>query len=150
MPATGAGVVVDICPKADSPPPWQAAGESYYRQSQGWGGHLWSHPEWSSAVWLASSWSFQVQLVFSPRRACSISLWSVLGTGAARALGTVWSSLANSSTWGFSICKTTHRIWLRILSVVLEKELNMLHDYIIIIRPPLSVFLCFCISHFSD
>ena len=33
-----------------------------------------------------------------------------------------------SSTWGFSICETAHRIWLRILSIVLEKELKVL-DY---------------------
>ena len=113
-------------------PCWQAGGESCYRQSQGLGGHrqkehshLWSHPELSSAVWPASSWSFQVQLVFSPGRTCSISLWSVLGTGAARVLGTVWSSLANSSTWGFSICKTAHTMWLRVWSVALEKELKV-------------------------
>ena len=32
----------------------------------------------------------------------------------------------NFSTWDFSIYKTAHRIWLRILSLALEKELNVL------------------------
>ena len=36
--------------------------------------------------------------------------------------------VVNFSTWGFSICKTAHRICLRILSVVLEKKLKVL-DY---------------------
>ena len=36
--------------------------------------------------------------------------------------------VANFSTWGFGIYKTAHRIWLRILSIALEKELNIL-DY---------------------
>ena len=29
-------------------------------------------------------------------------------------------------TWCFGICKTAHRIWLRILSIALEKELKVL------------------------
>ena len=33
----------------------------------------------------------------------------------------------NFSTWGFSVYKTAHRIWLRILSVALEKELKVLN-----------------------
>ena len=36
--------------------------------------------------------------------------------------------VVNFSTWGFSICKTVHRIWLRILSIALENELKVL-DY---------------------
>ena len=125
--------VVDICPKADSPQP--SADRQRVRavidRVRGGGpqaekhSHLWSHSERSSAVWPASSWSFQVQLVFSPGRTRSISLWSVLGTGAARVLGMVWSSLANSSTWGFSICKTAHTMWLRVWSIALEKELKV-------------------------
>ena len=57
-----------------------------------------------------------------------ISLRPILGIVAAYVIATVWSSCG----WllppggGFSICKTTHRIWLRILSVVLEKELKVL------------------------
>ena len=34
--------------------------------------------------------------------------------------------VANFPAWWFSICKTAHRIWLRILSVALEKELKVL------------------------
>ena len=36
--------------------------------------------------------------------------------------------VVNFSTWCFRICKTAHRIWLRILSIALEKELRVL-DY---------------------
>ena len=36
--------------------------------------------------------------------------------------------VVNFSTWGFSIYKTAHRKWLRILSTALEKELEVL-DY---------------------
>ena len=36
--------------------------------------------------------------------------------------------VVNFSTWCFGICKTAHRIWLRILSIALEKELRVL-DY---------------------
>ena len=47
------------------------------------------------------------------------------------------------------IHKTAHRIWLRILSTALEKELKvldfMLNDHIII-WSPLTVFFCFCVS----
>ena len=51
--------------------------------------------------------------------------------------------VVNFSPWCFGICKTAHRIWLRILSIALEKELIVLDylclmtaaatDYIIII-----------------
>ena len=34
--------------------------------------------------------------------------------------------VVNFSTWSFSIDKTAHRIWLRILSIALEKELKVL------------------------
>ena len=57
-----------------------------------------------------------------------ISLWPVPRIVAACVLGTVWSSAVNSSTWGFSICKTAHRMCLRIPSIALEKELRVL-DY---------------------
>ena len=34
--------------------------------------------------------------------------------------------VVNFSTWDFSIYKTAHRIWIRILSIALEKELKVL------------------------
>ena len=42
----------------------------------------------------------------------------------------VWSghNVVIFSTWGFGIPKTAHRIWLRILSIALQKELKVL-DY---------------------
>ena len=57
----------------------------------------------------------------------SISLRPVLGTVAAHIIGVVWSS-CSSPTWCFGIYKTSHRIWLRILSIALEKKLKVL-DY---------------------
>ena len=55
----------------------------------------------------------------------SISFWSIFGIVAAQFLGPY---VVNFSTWGFSIYKTAHRKWLRILSTALEKELEVL-DY---------------------
>ena len=34
----------------------------------------------------------------------------------------------NFTWWGFSLCNTAHSLWLRILSVALEKELKVLGD----------------------
>ena len=34
----------------------------------------------------------------------------------------------NSSTWSFSIYKITHKIWLRVLSIALKKELGFPGD----------------------
>ena len=68
---------------------------------------------------------------------------------AAYIVGSVCDHLVNFFHLGFRIYETAHRIWLRILSVVLEKELKvlaLLNDYIIIILSPLTVFFYFCIS----
>ena len=60
----------------------------------------------------------------------SMSLRPVLGIVAAYDMGTVWSSCSYPLPpgGGFTIHKTAHRIWLWILSIALEKELNVL-DY---------------------
>ena len=66
--------------------------------------------------------------------------------------------VVNLSTWCFSIYQTAHRIWLRILSIALVKELKVLltvlNEYIIIIWFPLTVFFWFPLFlhffHFSD
>ena len=56
--------------------------------------------------------------------------------------------VVNFSTWHFSFYKTTHRIWLRILSIALEKELKVLdyayclYYYYLVLR----FFFC-CCSH---
>ena len=34
--------------------------------------------------------------------------------------------VVNSFPWCFGVCKTAHRIWLRILSIASEKELKVL------------------------
>ena len=60
----------------------------------------------------------------------SISLQPIIKIVAVHVLSIVWSSghLVNFSTWCFCIYKTAHRLWLRILSITLEKELKVL-DY---------------------
>ena len=57
-----------------------------------------------------------------------VSLQPNLGTAAAHVLGIVGCQVVNFSTWCFCIYKRVHRIWLRILSIALEKELKVL-DY---------------------
>ena len=58
--------------------------------------------------------------------------------------------VVNFSTWYFGVYKTAHRMWLRILSITLEKELKssltVLNSCVIIIQSPLALFLCFHIS----
>ena len=51
---------------------------------------------------------------------------------------------------GFSIYKTAHRRWLRMLSVAREEEraLTTLDDQTIFMWSPLPVFLCFCLFPF--
>ena len=80
----------------------------------------------------------------------SISLRPVLGIGAVNVMAAVWSlcSLLLRPGGGFSVYKTVHRVWLRILSLAPEKELKTLdyaYDYIISTWFSLTVFLCFCI-----
>ena len=66
--------------------------------------------------------------------------------------------VVNFSTWCFSIYQTARRIWLRILSIALVKELKVLltvlNECIIIIWFPLTVFFWFPLFlhffHFSD
>ena len=66
--------------------------------------------------------------------------------------------VVNLSTWCFSIYQTARRIWLRILSIALVKELKVLltvlNEYIIIIWFPLTVSFWFPLFlhffHFSD
>ena len=58
-----------------------------------------------------------------------ISLRPNLGITAAYVMATVWSSYSDllPPGEGFSIYKMVHRIWLSILSTVLERELNVPH-----------------------
>ena len=53
-----------------------------------------------------------------------ISLWPILRTVAAEVQS--GHHAVNFSTWCFGIYKTAYRIWLRILSTALEKELKVL------------------------
>ena len=70
-----------------------------------------------------STVSLQFQGWFVP-----ISLRPVLRIVAAYVMATAWSSCSSllPPGGGFSIYKTAHRIWLRILSIALEEELKVL------------------------
>ena len=60
--------------------------------------------------------------------------------------------VVNFLTWGFGICETAHRIWLKILSTALEKDLTMLNEHYHYLVS-LTVFLFSFVSefsHFSD
>ena len=67
--------------------------------------------------------NFQFQGQFVP-----ISLWPVLWIVAARVQVQSGHHVVSFYTWGFSTYKTAHRMWLRILSTDLEKELKALDD----------------------
>ena len=124
--------------KANSPPtptPWQAGSESIYRQSQGRGQHAETAQSSLTVIFklvtggLPSSVLVALGTVNLQFRGAlvPISLQSVLRTVAAHVL--VWSGhRVVNFTWCFSIYKTAHRIWLRVLSIALEKELKVL-DY---------------------
>ena len=120
------GREVDICPL---PPSLTNRGESFYRQS--WWGGLHAETVQPSltgirrvvlsgltSVFLVVSGtvSLQSRAHLSHFPAVSSRNWGSSCPGSA------WSS----STWGFSVYKTAHRMWLRIWSVFLEKELNVL------------------------
>ena len=97
-------------------------------------------------IWPASSClkdtDLQFQGWFVP-----VSLWPVLWIVAAHVLGTVRSSRSQLLHWGFSVYKTAHRMWLRILSTDPEKELKALDDaywqhyYCLVSSVFLSLFL---------
>ena len=70
-----------------------------------------------------STIKLQFQGLFVP-----ISLRPVLGIVAAYVMAPVWSSRSKLFPPGecCGVCKTIHRIWLRTLSIALEKELKVL------------------------
>ena len=118
-----------------TPTPWQAGSESIYRQSQGRGQHAETAQSSLTVIFklvtggLPSSVLVALGTVDLQFRGAlvPISLQSVLRTVAAHVL--VWSGhRVVNFTWCFSIYKTAHRIWLRVLSIALEKELKVL-DY---------------------
>ena len=57
-----------------------------------------------------------------------MSLWPVLRIVQLKSWVQSGHHVVNFSTWYSGIYKTAHRIWLRILSIALEKELKVL-DY---------------------
>ena len=133
MLATG-GRTTDVCPKADALR-WQPRGKSLYKQKEEVPGRNStissdSHLQvWLVVVWPVPSWPFQVQLIFSSRASSFPSLggqmsdlWQLLS----------WLQSGHRVTslvppgGVSSIYKTAQRIWLRILSVILEEELKIL------------------------
>ena len=142
MLASGGRVEVDICPKTDSPPLPLATSRAGafiervggYMQKQH--SHLWqSFSNCSSAVWAAASWLFQVQLVFSCRvpflkemvcfRFFEVNSQNCGSSCSGYSLVIMYLT---SSTWCFSISKTTYRMWLRKLSIAIEKEWKALDN----------------------
>ena len=82
-------------------------------------------PQWSDQLVLVAlgTADLQFQGPFSP-----ISLWPVLRVWQLVSWVRSGHHVVIPSTWGFSIYKTAHTMWLRISSIVLEKELKVL-DY---------------------
>ena len=73
---------------------------------------------------VSSTVNLQFQGLFVP-----ISLRPVLGNVAAYIMATIWLSRKLLPPGGsFSLYKTAKRVWLRILSIVLEEELKVI-DY---------------------
>ena len=123
-------MVVDICPKVDSPPNKQGVrafidrviGVDYMQKQQ-------------------SSMTVSIKLVISGLTSVILIVLGTInlqfqGPFVPISLGSVFKlwqltswvqsghHVVNFSTWCFGIYKTSHRIWLRILSIALEKELT--------------------------
>ena len=82
-------------------------------------GHQWSDRHHLDGLRYSSS--------LAPGSICFHFLRPVFGTVAADVMATTGHHVVNFSPGGgFSICKTAHRIWLRILPVALENKLKVL------------------------
>ena len=82
---------------------------------------LWqSSSNWSLVVWPVPSWLFQVQLISSSNVNLFPFLWSQF-SGLWQLMS--WVQLGHCVV-NVSVCKTAHRLWLRVLSIALEKELK--------------------------
>ena len=118
------------------PQPQQVRGESFYRQSwaEGW------CPSRNSIV-ISNS---HLQIIISGLISIILIVLGTVNLQFQRPFvhicgqfSKLWQLMSwvqsghhvvNFSTWCFGIYKTTHRIWLRIFSIALEKEPNVL-DY---------------------
>ena len=128
MQATLWGTGGDAFSKADFHPLLK----SFYRWREGGGYVQKQHSQlWqSSVVCLASSWLFSVVNLQFQGHFVPMSSRPVLGIVAAYIMTIVWFGrhVANffSTWWVFQYLQEAHRIWLRILSIALEKELKIL------------------------
>ena len=129
--------MADACPKAKFPPPLATslAGDFIDR---GWGGGSYMQKQQSaltvssrlaiggltSAILAVSS---TVNLWFQSACSHCFEVISPNCGSLCRGYSLVIMRLI-SPTWGFSLCKTAHGIWLRILSIALEKELKPLRS----------------------
>ena len=112
-----------------APHHWQSVGKLFYRQTEGAtfrnsmvssdSHHQIGHQR-SDLCYLG--WLGTINLQFQGLFV-SISLRPFL-----RIMSWIQSGhpVVNFSTWGYSVYKTTHRIWLRVLSIALEKKLKVL------------------------
>ena len=140
MPATGQGrpLSKDQLP----PPPGQAVGKSFYRQREGAMVRN-SIVSSDSHLQLGHLWSDQRHLGCFGYRYSSVpgSVFSHFFEANSQNCGSLCLHCLiimklTSPTWWGSQYKRAHRIWLRVLSTSLEKEikaLTMLNDYSIII-----------------
>ena len=122
----------DTCPKADSPSPthWQSGGESFYRLREGATGS-------KSTVSSGSHLEIGHQLFDQHRLGCFMHSLQFQG----RCVPVSWREvleLFQLTSWlpwcmystsppggSFHIYMTAYRVWLRILSIALEKELEV-------------------------
>ena len=144
----------DIWPKADTLPDkqrvelLQTEGGATRRNSS----QLWqSSSSWPSVVWPAS----QIPLIFSSRVDLFPFLWANSQSCGSLHHGysLVIMQLTSLLGVGFRVCKTAQRMWFRILSIALKRNwrsLTRLNGSTMIIRSPLTVFLCFCLNLLFD
>ena len=114
-------------------PAWQAGSENFYRQNRGAGVTCRNSTVISNShLQLVISGLTSIILVLLGT--VNLQFWGALVPISVRQLSELWQlkswiqsvhHVVNFSTLGFSIYKTAHRIWLRILSIALEKELTV-------------------------
>ena len=143
MLATGGGRVADICPKADSLYHDKQGVRAFVVRVRVGGTCRNSTVISNSHLQLVISGLTSIILVLLGT--VNLQFWGALVPISVHQFSELWQlkswvqsvhHVLNFSTWDFSIYKTAHRIWLRILSTALEKRkrsLTVPNNYIIII-----------------
>ena len=134
----GRGRLVDICPKADflptSPPVANSEARAFIDRRKGLHSGTAQSALTVTFKLLFSGLTTTILVVLGAVNCqfqglfVTISLWPVLGTAALTSWIQSGHRVVSFSTWCFIICKTAHRTQLRVLSLALEEELEVL-DY---------------------